>query len=333
MNTFLHPRTALITGGAGFLGRHLTEQLLGDQRYRLRILALPNEPVPSHWQGVVEVCRGDITLAADVDRAMEGCQVVFHLAALVGDGASYADHERVTAGGTARIFDAARKSDALVVLTTSICAYGNAIQHAVCSEDIRPGTSQGPYSRAKQLQEQHAWRFKDSGGRVVVVRPANIIGPGCGPWVTDASQALRQRLPALIGGGRGNACLTAADNVADFLRLAAEAPGALGQAFNVHDGLAVTWRDYFTDLARLLGAPPPKSVPRWLAYLGAGLTEAPWRALRPGQRPPVTHEALNLIAWDARFPLDKALRLGWRPRVSYAEVMEAIQADVRQRGL
>jgi nucleoside-diphosphate-sugar epimerase len=324
---------ALVTGGAGFLGRHLVARSLAQGHTEVRVLALPSERTPSDWRDRVSVVRGDITSASDVARAADGCDTFFHLAALVGDGASYADHERVTAGGTEVLLDVARRTGALVVLTTSICAYGDAIQKGPCPEDIEPGRFQGPYSRAKQLQEQSAWRFKADGGRVVVVRPANIIGPGCGPWLIDAAQALRQGLPALIGGGRGNAALTVVDNVADFLLLAAQHPEAVGRAFNVHDGLTLTWRDYFMDLASMLGTAEPKSIPRSLAYLGADLTEGLFRRLLPGRRPPVTREALNLIAWDSRFPLDRARSLGWSPKVGYAQALVAIAQDVRVRGL
>jgi nucleoside-diphosphate-sugar epimerase len=189
------------------------------------------------------------------------------------------------------------------------------------------------YSRAKQLQEEAAWQFMASQGRVVIVRPANIIGPGCGPWLNDAAQALRQGLPALIGGGHGHAALTVVDNVADFLLLVAQRPEAVGRAFNVHDGLAVTWRQYFQDLARLLGAKPPRSTPRWLAYLAANLTEGIWRAWLPGRRPPVTREALNLIAWDSRFPLERAQSLGWHPRISYEQALSRMKEDIQTRGL
>ncbi len=327
------PSAVLVTGGAGFLGRALVQQLLARGGVDITVLALPQEPVPTHWGQQVRVCRGDITELADVRRAAQGCEVIFHLAAMVGDGGTHAQHERVTVGGTAQVFAVARSTGASVVLTTSICAYGDAIQRGLCREDATPGVPQGPYSHAKQGQERLAWQFHAEGGRVCVVRPANIIGPGSGPWVLDAAQALRQRLPALVGGGRGVAGLTVVDNVADFLVLAAHHPQAWGRAFNVHDDLPVTWRQYFEDLARALGAPAPRSVPRWLAYLGAALSEPVFRLVWPRERPPVTREALNLIAWPNRFATEAARSLGWAPRMAYAPTLQAIAQDMAQCGL
>lgn len=325
--------TVLVTGGCGFLGRSLILQLLRQTVWGIRVLALPNEPAPADWPDRVEVLRGDITRREDVERTMHGCRTVFHLAALVGDGGTFAQHEHVTVGGTAHVFDVALRQGASVVLTTSVCAYGDGIQRGPCPEDLPLGKPQGPYGQAKQGQEKLAWRFRDQGGQVCVVRPANIIGPGSGPWLLDAAQALRQGLPALIGGGLGNAGLAIVDNVADFLVLASTTPAAQGQAFNIHDGLAITWHRYFSDLAGLMDARPPRSLPRGLAYLGAALSEPLCRRFMPAKRPPVTREALNLIAWDNRFPIDKARSLGWAPVVGYPQILRAMRQDIEARGL
>ena len=323
----------LVTGGCGFLGKALVSQFLLRTTSRVRVLALPHEQIPGGWLNRLEVVRGDITRLDDVARAAKDCGHIFHLAALVGDGGSYAEHERVTVGGTAHVFDVAEQEGATVVLTTSVCAYGDALQRGLCPEETALGRPQGPYGQAKQGQEALAWRFRDQGGRVCVVRPANIIGPGSGPWLLDAAKALRQRLPALVAGGQGNAALAAVDNVADFLLLVARTPRSWGQAYNVHDGLEVSWRQYFLDLARLMGAPPPRAIPRWLAYLAAGVSEPVFRRYCPRMRPPVTREALNLVAWSNQFPIDKARALGWSPRVCYAQVMAQIGQDILARGL
>jgi len=327
----------LVTGGAGFLGRVLVTQLLERTASTVVVFTLPQEAVPDAWRATwgdrIEVVRGDITQSDDVALAMRGCQWCFHLAALVGDAGRDADHQRVTVGGTAHIFEAAHRVGAAVMLVTSICAYGDAIQRGLCGEDVLPGRAQGPYGRAKQGQEALARQHMAQGLQVCVVRPANIIGPGSGPWVLDAAQALRQGLPALVGGGQGVAGLTVVDNVADFLVLAAHHPQAWGRAFNVHDDLPVSWRQYFEDLARVLGASRPRSVPRWLAYLGASLSEPVFRRLWPHQRPPVTGEALNLIAWPNRFATQAARSLGWAPRVSYEQALQAIAQDMARRGL
>lgn len=76
---------------------------------------------------------------------------------------------------------------------------------------------------------------------------------------------------------------------------------------------------------RVLALPPPRSIPRGLAYLAAHASEPVFRRFLMRQRPPVTCEALNLIAWDSCLPADKARALGWAPRVDYATVMQGIR--------
>lgn len=324
-----------ITGGAGFLGRVLVEQLLERTTCRLVVLALPKEQVPPHWQqnwhDRITVVRGDIASHDDVSRAMQGCLWCFHLAALVGDAGLDVDHQRVTVGGTKNVFELALSQQVAVVLVTSICAYGDAIQRNICHEDVVFGVGQGPYGRAKQGQEALAKSYASRGVQVCVVRPANIFGPGSGPWVIDAAAALRDGLPALIGGGLGNAALAGVDNVADFMIHAAMHTEAWGKAFHVHDDLNVTWSRYFNDLAKLVDAKPPKSIPRWLAYLVATLTETLFKRLWPRKRPPLTKEALNLIGWDSQFPLVRATSLGWKPKVDYATQMSRIGEWLKQR--
>lgn len=323
----------LVTGGCGFLGRSLVGQILTDTRWTVRVLALPHEVIPSKWGDRVRVIHGDITNPKTVYDAVMGCSIVFHLAALVGDAGRDEDHERVTVGGTALVFDAARLHGSAVLLTTSICAYGDAIQRGICHEGTPFGKAQGPYGRAKQRQELLAKRFMAQGGLVCVIRPANIIGPGSGPWLLDASQALRKRLPALVDGGHGNAALTSVENVADFLLFASMRHQAFGQIFNVHDDFSVTWKRYFEDLSQLLQVSRPRSVPRTLAYLVAHLSEPVCRWWDHSQRPPVTLEALNLIAWSNQFPTHKAKALGWAPQISYEMVMEQLGEDITRRGL
>jgi nucleoside-diphosphate-sugar epimerase len=323
----------LVTGGCGFLGRALVAQILAQTSWSVKVLALPQEHVPNHWGLRVDVIRGDITNPKEVNDAVLGCRTVFHLAAMVGDAGRDEDHEQVTVGGTAHVFDAAKRHGSAVVLTTSICAYGDAIQRGVCHERTPLGKAQGPYGRAKQRQEQLAERFIEQGGLVCVVRPANIVGPGSGPWLLDAAHALRQGLPALVGGGRGNAALAVVDNVADFLLFVSTRPGAFGQVFNVHDGLPVTWQGYFEDLARLLNVAPPRSVPRAIAYMTAHLSEPVCRWWNHRRRPPVTLESLNLIAWNNQFPTDKAHALGWAPQVSYEMALSQLAQDIDERCL
>ncbi len=163
-----------------------------------------------------------------------------------------------------------------------------------------------------------------------IVRPVNVFGPGSGPWVRDVADQLRSGLPTLIAGGDQDAGLTYVDNVAEVLVRAAGHPAAVGRVYNANDAHGVTWRRYFSDLAELIGAPDPRSLPRWTADAMATVCEAIWRASRRKGRPPITHEALNLVGSHHRVPIGRARReLGYEPGVAYAEGLAAVAASLR----
>lgn len=115
-----------ITGADGMIGRHLVQALRGSGA-RMRILLLPDAPVPSFFHGI-DIVRGDIRHRETVERLVDGADVVFHLAALVGraaNGASLAMARDVNVGGTRNVLDAvARSMHARLVLLSTCCVYG-----------------------------------------------------------------------------------------------------------------------------------------------------------------------------------------------------------------
>lgn len=319
----------LITGANGFLGAHLIRRFI-RAGIRPRAFILAGTPVPAEWRDAVEIVYGDVADAESVRAAAQGCATILHLAALVTDWGTREAHRRVTLGGTENVFAAAEQTRARVVLVSSVVVYADQIGRGPCHEDRGFGRPRGPYGWAKQQQELVARRYR---GKVdcSIVRPANIYGPGCGPWLRDVVEVLRKKfLPALVNGGRGNAGLVYVENVADLVLLAAWHPQALGEAFNATDELPVTWRTYVGDIARLAGVRPPSSTPAWLALPTAFLMEGIWGALGIRHRPPVTREALVLIGNDNQFPQRKAREvLGYRPRIGYAEGMDTVARSLK----
>lgn len=316
----------LVTGANGFVGQALVQHLL-DQGHSVRALVLPGEAPPAGWEGRVEVVRGNICLADDVRRCMAGVAVVQHLAAAVGDWIPWSIHEAVTIDGTRHVIDAVSEQGGRLVLTSSVTVYGHFIGQRACDESVPHGRPMGYYSRAKQAQERllgeaHRIRGLDS----VIVRPGNIYGPDCGPWLRELGEALKRGTPSLIAPEHANAGLVHVRSIASLL-LAAQQRAESGTIFNGCDELEVTWHRYFDDIARLVRAPPPRRLPYWLGAALAPVFETAWRLLRRSERPPITREALNLVAHDNQFPTDKARSvLGWRPAVSYADALAEIEA-------
>lgn len=325
---------ALVTGATGFIGRALIARLL-RHGVRVRALVLPGEPIEGVLPEDVDIVRGDVTDPDAVSEAMRGAGTVFHLAAVVGDWGDEDLFQRITVGGTRNVMNAAAENNVRVLLASSVVVYGDFVHTSVCEEDLGYGKALGPYSRAKQQQERLALEMaRTRGVRLTVIRPTNVYGPGSRPWVHDVVDQIRTGTPSLIGGGEHNAGLVHVENVVDVFTLAACRDGAVGRIYNAGEGSAVTWKQYFSDIARLIGAKPPTSIPWIVAMPAAHACEAVWKLLGLKHRPPLTLEALNLVGSDHRVPIDRArLELGYVPGVDYATGIRTVADYIKQAKL
>jgi nucleoside-diphosphate-sugar epimerase len=315
----------LVTGANGFVGRALVAAALA-RGLAVRAFVLPGEATPDAWEARVEVVRGDITDGEAVHRAVAGCSVVYHLAAVVGDAGPDALHQRVTVGGTERVIAACVAHGARLVLASSITVYGHRIAEGVCNERTPPGRAQGPYSRAKQAQEARVYAAQENQGlSAAMIRPGNIYGPGSGPWFLDLLRELRRGTPAVLGDGAGNAGLAYVDNVAQLFLTVGGLRELPEHPLLAVDGLDVSWNTYVSDVARIAGLAPPRHLPLALARGLAPVLESTWNTLRLKGRPPLTREAFNLVGHGNRFDttLTRAAT-GWSPQVGYAEGLEAM---------
>lgn len=320
----------LVTGATGFIGSRVVYKLLQDN-VAVKALLLPGEAAPSEWVEKVDITHGSISDPQAVGKAVSGAKTIIHLAAVVSDWGDEKKYWEFTVDGSRFVFEQAIKNKARVALASSIVVYGDKIQKQSCPEETGYGETFGPYSRTKQAQEKLAWEYhKNKGLSLSVVRPANVYGPRSGPWLHDVVNVLKSGSPGLISGGNMNAGLAYVDNVADILILAASADAAIGRAYNASDGLDVTWKQYFTDIAGIIGVKNPKSIPYPVAAFGAVLLEAIWKFFDIEKRPPVTREALNLIGSDNRIPNDRIKKeLKYNPRVSYAEGLQRTREYIK----
>jgi nucleoside-diphosphate-sugar epimerase len=329
------PEPVAVTGATGFIGRRLVARLVADG-YRVHALALPDDPIPIEWAGQrIVVRRADVTRRGDVVDGLAGTRFVFHLAALVSDWGSPEQHARVTVGGTENVLTEAAARGQRAVLVSSIAAYGDKLSRVLCDEDTDAGAPLGPYGASKQAQEAIAGRLEGERGlQVTVVRPANVYGPGSGPWVDLLCKQLAAGAPTLVSGGDFVAALTYVDNVVDVMVRAAERVGAVGRIYNANDEHGTTWKRYVSALAELTGSPSPRSVPRVLASATAELLESSHRFLHRKERPSVTREALNLCRGPVRVPIDRARReLGYEPPVSFDDGLARVAEYLRRTGL
>lgn len=189
----------LITGAGGFIGSHLTEALLG-KGYDVCALTYYNAMNSAEWIDTlasedhekIEIVPGDVRDLSFVQRAMEDCDAVLHLAALVGIPYSYVNPESyidTNVKGTMNILEAARNLGVKKVVHTSTSeVYGSARFVPITEE--HPLQGQSPYSASKIGADQIAYAYAQSFGvPVVTIRPFNTFGP---------RQSLRAVIPTVI---------------------------------------------------------------------------------------------------------------------------------------
>lgn len=189
MTDFIPPKRILLTGGAGFIGSNVVRIL--RERYpqtKLRVLHLPRENLKNlEGMGDVERMAGDVTRPADCARAVEGCDAVFHLAAIYALWLpDMSVMHRVNVEGTRNLLAACRDAGVQRVVYTSsaVCFCGQGLD--VVSTERSPFSYQGhEYSVSKHESHRVAEQFAREGLDVVIVCPVAPLGPGdVGPTPT-----------------------------------------------------------------------------------------------------------------------------------------------------
>jgi len=172
-------RRACVTGGTGFLGFHLVQQLLALGA-RVRVLALPTHPHhPLYSLPQVETVFGDVCQRAVVRDAVTDCEVIFHTAGIVAlSGPALRRMYTVHVGGTEQVLKEAAPQ-ARIVHTSSVVAIGATTTLEPLDEDSEFNLAglRVDYVHAKRAAEQLALAAAQRGQAVVVVNPAYLVGP------------------------------------------------------------------------------------------------------------------------------------------------------------
>jgi UDP-glucose 4-epimerase len=258
-------RKVLVTGGAGFIGSHLVEGLLqaGNSVSVLDDLSSGREVNLAAVRERLSFHRGSITDPEVVAKAMQGAEVVFHLAALPSVQRSVEapllSHE-ACATGTLQVLDSARRSGVRrVVYAASSSAYGDTPGALRLETD--PLAPLSPYAAAKLAGEHYCKAFTASYGlETVRLRFFNIFGPRQDPknpytgvialFIAAMSAGKR---PTIFGDGLQSRDFTYVLNATQAVIKAADAPAAVGQVYNIGVGGNTTLLDLIAGLNELLG--------------------------------------------------------------------------------
>lgn len=271
---------ALVTGGAGFIGSHLVDRLLAEG---WEVVALDNLSTGrlanlAHLDGEprFRFVAGDVCDEALVASLVNGCQVAFHLAAVVGVRHIVDDPlggMRTNVRGTESVLSAALRHGVRVCFASSSEVYGDSPQVPFVEDGPRVlGPTWIPrwsYATSKALDEHLCFAYRDAGLAVSIVRYFNAFGPrlhpaGYGSVVARFTvQALAGELLTIYGDGRQTRSFAYVGDIVQGTVLAGTHPAAIGEVFNIGNGSEVSIAELAREIIDLVGS---RSALTYLPY-------------------------------------------------------------------
>lgn len=262
--------TILVTGGTGFIGRHLVRQLL-ETGAGVRVFCRSTPKAEALFGGSVDIVEGDLASADAANVACRGIAVAYHVAGLYRFGARHrAALWRVNVEGTRTVLDAARRAGIERVVHCSTAGILSARGRLVTHRDLpaKPPAGCG-YKISKWHGEQIALHAAASGHRIVIASPSAPIGVGderptpTGQMILDLMQG---RFPACSRTGLN---VIAVEDVARGL-IAAATRGECGERYILgHENLWL--EEFLARVASFVGRPSPRAWVPWVAVAAGGV--------------------------------------------------------------
>jgi len=259
-------RLALVTGGAGFIGSHLTDALLAAG-FSVRVLddfSSGREQNLSLARGKIELIRGDLADPATAARACDGADVVFHEGAIPSVPRSVAEPvrtNRANIDGTLNVLECARQAGVRrVVCAASSSAYGDTEE--LPKIETMPPNPRSPYALQKYAGEVYCRLYHELYGlETVALRYFNVFGPRQDPKSEYAAvvprfatACLRGEPAQIHGDGEQSRDFTFVTDTVRANLLAADAPAAVGQVINVAGGRRISLNELLAALQQITGS-------------------------------------------------------------------------------
>lgn len=324
----LEQKKVLITGATGFIGRRVASRLL-DQGVKVR--AAVRNAAKAGWLADrgAEIVLGDIADTQAMQAAVNGCQVIIHLAGIITEFLPEAEFYRVNVEGTRVLAEAACKEQIeRFVHASSVVVYG--LSGKEINENSPYQKSGEAYCDTKLESEMVIRRFIT--GRqlpAVIVQPSYTYGPEDLAWTTGPIQRIRSGQMILVNGGQGYHHPIYIEDAVEGI-LAAARVGKDGEAYILCGPKPLAMKDFFGYYARMVGRPPSfPSIPKWLGLSVA--TAAEGFAKISGRKPPFKTQDILFAGKDVTYSGDKARQeLGFIPKYDVEQGMQQVEEWLKE---
>jgi dihydroflavonol-4-reductase len=325
------PRIAVVTGAAGFIGRHMVARLVREG-WRVRALDIRNEdPAPGLPESdLVEWLTVDIRDSAALVPALEGAEVVIHLASAHLQHQAPPDwYSSVNVEGSRTLVRAAATCGVRrFIHASSVGIYGD-LSETPADEDA-PKNPTNEYERTKLLGEVAALKeARDADLELTILRPGWVYGPGC-PRTAKLLRTIRRGRFFYVGRGTNlRHPIHVSDTVRAFVLAIDAASDTTGKPYLVVGPAPVEVRELVETCARIQGAELPRvRLPRPLVSAGLGAVELGFALIR--REPPVSRRSLAFFDHDNAFTGAAAAEaLGFEAEIGLEEGMRATLAELR----
>jgi nucleoside-diphosphate-sugar epimerase len=323
---------ALVTGATGFTGGHLARALAarGDDVHAL--VRGRGDAANALAASGITMVEGDLRDRASIDAAVQGIDVVYHIAAIYRQAGLSADAYRaVNAVAVGDIVEASARAGVRRVVHCSTVGVHGDVERPPANEDapLKPGdVYQATKLEGERIAREAAQR---TGVEVTIARPTGIYGPG-DRRLLKLFRGVARRTWITLGRGEIYYHLTYIDDLVEGFRLCGEHPAAAGRTYILAGGEVTTLNELVELIADVAGVPPPRRhVPVWPVWIAGAACEA---ACAPfGIEPPLYRRRVDFFTKSRAFDIARArAELGYAPRVGLREGIARTLDWYRQHG-